>query len=226
MAERFEILLNSTDEQFKPVVQSQLQVMQGNSADDAKKAFTYFDQSIEQYSKAVESVGMLSGNLKQSQVNDIKCWLMKSQLLAIHSKMQLAELIEAYDLADATKAVLDELIQKGDEVGVCFTQSEAMRIVENKGLHYFPLLPLDMEAFVSGKKQELSEWKRLPITEQEAAVDINLQQIDALTAQYGQEVASQLEPLKQEMLAAKERGFKEPAPGATTSSMFGEPNSM
>jgi hypothetical protein len=81
-----------------------------------------------------------------------------------------------------------------------------------------------MDAFISGKKQELSEWKRLPITEQEAAVDVNIQRIDSLIAQYGQEAASQLEPLKQEMLAAKERGFKEPAPGS--SNLFGEPNSL
>lgn len=224
MADRFRTLLDSTDEQFKPFIQSQFQAMQGSNADDAKKAFAYFDQSIEGYAKALESVAGLSRNLAPSQMDDVKCRLLKSQLLTLHSKMQLADLIEAFDLANTTETALNELIQKGEQVGVCFSQSEAMRIVENKGLGYFPLLPLDMEAFMSGKKQELSEWKRLPINEQEAAVDINLQTIDDLVAKYGQEAASQLEPLKQEMLAAKERGFKEPAPGS--SSMFGEPNSL
>ncbi|MDH4202409.1 MAG: hypothetical protein OEV87_05905 [Phycisphaerae bacterium] len=220
MADRFRTLLDSTEEQFKPFVQSQLQV---SNPDDAKKAFVYFDQSVEGYKKALESVSGLSRNLNQSKTDDVKCWLLKSQLLVLHSKMQLADLIEAFDLANMTETALNELIQKGEEMGVCFTQSEAMRIVDY-GLGYFPLLPLDMDAFISGKKQELSEWKRLPITEQEAAVDVNIQRIDSLIAQYGQEAASQLEPLKQEMLAAKERGFKEPAPGS--SNLFGEPNSL
>ena len=168
------------------------------------------------------AVSGLSGILNSSEINDLKCSLMKSQLLALHSKMQLADLTGASALADATENALKQLIQTGKQMGACFTQSEAVKIVDN-GLHYFPFLPLDMAAFISGKKQELSEWKRLPIAEQEAAVDANLQKIDALAAQYGKEVASQLEPLKQEMLAARKRGFKEPAPG---SGMPGDPNSL
>jgi len=220
MAERFGTLLDSTDEQYKPFVQSQLQ---GGNPDDAKKAFVYFDQSIEGYTKALESVGGLSRNLDPSTVDDVKCRLLKSQLLVLHSKMQLADLIEAFDLANTTEAALNALIQTGQQMGVCFTQSEAMRIVDY-GLDYLPSIPLNITVFIEGKKQELSEWKRLPIAEQEAAVDASLQEIDELTAQYGQDVASQLEPLKQEMLAAKERGFKEPAPGI--SNRFGEPNSL
>jgi hypothetical protein len=221
MADRFTTVLDSTDEQFKPFIQSQLQV---SNADDAKKAFAYFDQSIDGYIKALESVAGLSRNLDPSKRDDVKCRLLKSQLLVLHSKMQLADLIEAFDLASTTETALNELIQIGQQMGVCFTQSEAMRIVENEGLGYLPSLPLNIAVFMEGKKQELSEWKRLPIAEQEAAVDANLQKIDDLTAQYGQDVALQLEPVKQEMLAAKERGFKEPAPGI--SSRFGEPNSV
>jgi hypothetical protein len=47
------------------------------------------------------------------------------------------------------------------------------------------------------------------VSEQEPVVDNNLQQIDELVAQHGQDVAQELEPLKLEMLAAKEGGFKE-----------------
>lgn len=211
MADRFRTLLDSTDEQFKSFIQSQLKV---SNPEDAKKAFAYFDQSIDGYKKALESVAD----------HDVKCRLLKSQLLVLHSKMQLADLIEAFDLANTTETALNEVKQTGQEMGVCFTQSEALRIVEFEGLNYLPSLPLNLTVFIEGKKQELSGWKQLPIAEQEAAVDANLQKIDDLTAQYGQEVASQLEPLKQEMLAAKERGFKEPAPGI--GNRFGEPNSL
>lgn len=223
MADRLQALLNSTEQQFQTYIQNQLPVIQIARADDAKKAFEYFDQSIAGYTKAQEAVVGLFGS-DRSKKEDIECRLLKSQLLALHSKMQLADLIEAFDLANATEIAMDEVIEKGQQVGVCFTQSEAMRVVENEGLGYFPLLPLDMQAFISGQKQELSEWKRLPVSEREAAVDANLQTIDDLTAEYGQDVASQLESLKQEMLSAKERGFKEPATGGN--GMYGEPNSL
>lgn len=225
LANRFKTLLDSADEQFRPLLQSQLQLAQEINAEDANKTFAYFDRSIEAYDNALSAVSGLSRNLKQedrSKAQDAECSLMKSKLLALHSKMQLADLLEEYDLANSTETALNELIQKGTELGVCFTQSEAMNVVE-KGLKYFPSLPLDMEAFAEGKKQELSAWKGLPLEEQEAAVDKNVQQIDELIAKYGDEIAQQLNPLKQEMLAAKERGFKEVGPGGSTP---GEPNSL
>jgi len=96
-----------------------------------------------------------------------------------------------------------------------------------------PSLPLNMDVFIEGKKRELTAWKQLLVSEQEPVVDDNLQQIDELIAQYGQEVTQQLESVKQEMLAAKEAGFKEIQPaeetGLAPSSPGGgpgEPNGM
>jgi hypothetical protein len=156
--------------------------------------------------------------------NEAQCSILKSQVLALHSKMQLADLLEEFDLANASETAMNEVIQKGDEMGACFTQSEAMRVIVNEGLDYLPSLPLNMEVFLEGKKQELSEWKSLPVSEQESVVDENLQQIDELIAEYGQEAAVQLEPLKQEMISAKEGGFQEPE--ISTPSPFGDPNSF
>ncbi|MHC4290721.1 MAG: hypothetical protein ACYSTR_00705, partial [Planctomycetota bacterium] len=203
----------------------ELRIQQDIDTDYANKTFAYFDQSIEAYEKALSVIMGLSRNLKspedKSRVQEAECSLMKSELLAMHSKMQLADLTEAFDLANSTETTIDELIQKGAELGVCFTQSEVIRIIENEGLNYFPSLPLNMEVFFDGKKQELSAWENLPLDQQEAVIDDSLQEIDELIAKYGEDVASQLEPLKQEMLAAKERGFEESAP----SSAPDDPNS-
>jgi hypothetical protein len=196
-------------------MQSKLPIQHEIDTDYKKKTIAYFDQSIETYEKAVSQAGRMGA--------DAKCSLLKSKLLALYGKMQFADLTGEFDLANSTETAMDELIQKGTELGVCFTQSETMRVITNEGLNYLPSLPLNMEVFVEGKKQELSAWKRLPISEQEVVVESNIQEIDALIAQYGEEVAQQLEPLKQEMLSAKERGFEAPAPG---SSDFGEPNSL
>ena len=200
LLERLQGLLDTADLEFVPAMQSKLPLHR-TATDDAKKAFSYFDQSIETYENCISRVGRMG--------SDAKCSLLKSELLALHGKMQLAVLIEEFDLADSAETVMDDLIQRGNELGVCFTQSEIMRVITNEGLNYLPSLPLNMEVFVEGKKQELSAWRRLPISEQEPVVESNIQQIDELIAQYGQDIAGQLEPLKQEMLAAIERGFEE-----------------
>ena len=215
LSERLQGLLDTADPLFVSAIQSKLPMPLAADADYKKKAFDYFDRSIETYEKAVEQAERMG--------DDPKCSLLKSKLLALYGKMQLADLTGEFDLADSTETAMDNLIQRGTELGTCFTQSETMRVVTNEGLNYLPSLPLNMEVFIEGKKQEFSAWKRLPVSEQEPAVDTSIQQIDELIAKYGQDAAQQLEPLKQEMLAAKERGFTEMAPSSRGP---GEPNSL
>ena len=199
LSERLQGLLDTADPVFISAMRSKLPLQQDGVY--KKKAFESFDQSIEIYEKAISQAGRMGA--------DARCSLLKSKLLALYGKMQLADLTGEFTLADSTETAMDDLIQAGTELGTCFTQSETMRVVTNEGLDYLPSLPLNMDVFIDGKKQELSEWKQLPVSEQEPVVDNNLQQIDELVAQHGQDVAQELEPLKLEMLAAKEGGFKE-----------------
>ncbi len=225
LSERLQGLLDTTDPVFVSAMQS-LPIQHDIDADYKKKAFAYFDRSIETNEKALLMTARLSRNLEQegkSKIQEAECSLLKSKLLALYGKMQLADLTGEFDIANSTETAMDDLIQRGSELGVCFTQSETMRVITNEGLNYLPSLPLNMEVFIEGKKQELSAWKRLPVSEQEPVVESNIQEIDRLVAQYGQDAAQQLEPLKQEMLAAQERGFKEPTP---TSSSGSDPNSF
>jgi hypothetical protein len=227
LQERLQGLLDTADPVLASEIRSQLPMQQDTMTQ--KKAFESFDKSIEAYQKAASQAGRLG--------TDARCSILKSHLLALYGKMQLADLNEMFGRADETEAAMNELIQEGEELGTCFTQSETKRLIDNRGLDYLPALPLNMEVFLDEKTRELSEWKGLPISEQEIAVDDNIQQIDKLIAQYGDQVAGQLEPLKQEMLDAKERGFKEsePVERAETSGGFpgglpgtspGEPNGM
>ena len=202
LSERLQGLLDTADPVFISAMRSKLPLQQDGVY--KKKTFESFDQSIEIYEKAISQAGRMGA--------DARCSLLKSKLLALYGKMQLADLTGEFTLADSTETAMNDLIQTGTELGTCFTQSETMRVVTNEGLDYLPSLPLNMDVFIDGKKQELSEWKQLEVSEQEPVVDNNLQQIDELVAQYGQDVAQELEPLKQEMLAAKEGGFKEIQP--------------
>ncbi|MHC4231814.1 MAG: hypothetical protein ACYTBW_04550 [Planctomycetota bacterium] len=203
LSERLQGLLDTTDPVFVSPMQSKLPLRQEGAY--TQKAFGSFDQSIEIYERAISQASRMGA--------DARCSLMKAKLLALYGKMQLADLTGEFNLADSTEAAMNDLIQTGSELGTCFTQSEIMRVVSNEGLDYLPSLPLNMDVFIEGKIRELTAWKQLSLSKQEPVVDDNLQEIDELVAQYGQEVAQQLESVKQEMLTAKEGGFMEIQPG-------------
>jgi hypothetical protein len=206
-------LLQTTETQLAETVQDRLPI-QPVDADFRQKTMDYFASAFENYARAYDSARR-AGEAAQ-------CSILKSHVIAVSHKMRLADRIADYDLANETETVLNELIARGRELGTCFTQSEAMRVIENEGLNYLPELPLNMEVLAEGLKQRFSAWKRLPLAEQEAAVDGNLQEIGILISKYGDTLAGHLEPLRQEMAQAKERGFREPAPGGGP----GDPNSF
>jgi hypothetical protein len=214
--ERLRNLLDSIDPTWRSFLQSKLPATGGLGTDYKTRIMAYFDQAVEGYETAFQQAVRMG--------TDARCSIRKSQVLALHSKMQMADVLELFDAANATETVMNALINQSADLGACFTQSEAMRVV-SRGLDYMPSLPLNMDVFLERIKQELSEWKSLPVSDQEAAVAENIEQMDELVARYGQEVETQLAPLKQEMIAARERGFKAPetAPGAGFSG-FSDPN--
>jgi len=201
-------LLQTTEADLAEAVQDRLPI---KPVDDGfrQKTMDYFAGAFENYTQAYDLAG-----------EDAQCSVLKSHVVAVSHKMRLADRLADYDLANETETMLNELIARGKELGACFTQSEAMRVIENEGLNYLPELPLNMEVLAEGLQQRFSAWKRLPVSEQEAAVDSNLQEIDTLISKYGDSLGTQLEPLRQEMVQAKERGFREAAPSGAA-----DPNS-
>lgn len=222
LAERLDSLTDVTDSDdsetsafaaFVSSIKGNLRIPTDIPTDLKTDVFALFDKSVEAYKEAESAAGRLG--------SEVRCSIAKSKLLALYSKMKLADYLSEYDLANQTETELDQIIQESTELGDCFTQSEALQIVQSQGLNYMPAIPLNMQVFAEGKKQELSMWKQLPVSEQEAAVDKNLLIIDELIQQHGQDFGQQLESIKQEMLTAKKGGFKE-----TASSGFGDPNSI
>lgn len=216
--ERLVDLLQTTEPTLATGVQERLPIGPLDAA-LKQKTMDLFATAFENYQQAYDMAGRLG--------QEAQCSLLKSHLLAMSQKMQLADRIGDFDLANQTETALNELIRKGTELGTCFTQSETMRVIQNEGLNYLPELPLNIEVLAEGLRTNFSAWKRLPINEQEQAVQANLQQIDALIAKYGQELGTHLEPLRQEMIQAKERGFKEAAaPAPASPGAPAEPNSV
>ena len=187
--------------------------------DQLQKVIGFFDEADKAYEEAMQRARRVPRLGSETAVS-----VLKSQLLSLQSKMQLADALTQYDLATATQTRLDELKAKGQEdYGSLFTLSETARLLD-KGLAYVPSLPVNVELYFEGIRQRFTEWKRLTTPDlQAAAVEKNLAEMDELVRAYGDKMSSLIEPLKQEMLAAKERGFVAPvaAPAAT-----GEPNSL
>ena len=209
-------LMETADPTITGSMNLQLPIQAAADSDQVQKAMNFFDQAIEAYQKAFDRAGALSGSLasdSRQKVQDAKSSVLKSQLLAVDNKKRLAERLQQYEIVDAMTARENEIVEKGQEFGVSFTQSEAMKLIES-GISYTPSLPVNLEVFAEDLKKRLSEWKRLPLAQQEAAVSENLQTIEESVNRYGQELANELESLKQEMLAAQQRGFQDAQPGA------------
>ncbi|HDS83911.1 MAG TPA: hypothetical protein ENN97_01760 [Phycisphaerales bacterium] len=177
-----------------------------------------YDKADQAYENAMERARRIPERGREAACN-----VLKNRILALYSKMHLADTIGQYDLAAQVQERLDQLKEQGQEFGSLFTHSEIARLVD-QGLDYVPALPVNVELYFESIRQRLTEWKRLSEPEQQAAaVEQNLAEMEELVRTYGDEMARLLEPLKQEMEAAKARDFAAPAPAP---GMAADPNSL
>ncbi|MHC5144599.1 MAG: hypothetical protein ACYSOX_03080, partial [Planctomycetota bacterium] len=87
LSERLQGLLDTADPVFISAMRSKLPLQQDGVY--KKKAFESFDQSIEIYEKAISQAGRMGA--------DARCSLLKSKLLALYGKMQLADLTGGFN---------------------------------------------------------------------------------------------------------------------------------
>lgn len=138
------------------------------------------------------------------------CTVLKSHLLSVYLQMSLADAMKLFDLANQTQTRLEELKKEAQEFGDMFTFSTTAQLLE-KGLDFTPSLPVNVELYFEGIRQRFGEWKNLQTPQEQAVlVERNLLEMAELIKTYGEEMAKLLEPIKQEMLTAKEQGFVAP----------------
>jgi len=192
----------------------------GTDPDDEpiRAMMAFFDQADSAYEEAMSLAQRLADRGREVAVG-----VLNSRLLALQRQMQMADALAQYELASQTQAKLETLKQQGQaDFGSLFTLSEAARLLD-EGVYFTPVLPVNVELYFESVRQRLTEWEQLPTPEQKAeAVERHLVEIDELIGAYGDEMARLLEPLRQEMLAAMERGFET----TTTQRGPGEPNSL
>lgn len=211
IASRLTGIVAAADETLVHGLKERLPVGIDYESDLLETVIALFDKADQVYADAMEQARRIAGRGQEAASN-----VLKSRLVALYGKMRLADAIGQYDLASQVHVRLEELKEQGQEFGTLFTQSQAARLVET-GLDFVPALPVNVELYFEGIRQRFNEWKQLATPDQQAeAVERNLAEMDELVRDYGDEMARLLEPLKREMLEAKEREFAAPAvaPGA------------
>ncbi len=169
-----------------------------------------FDQADQAYEAAMPQVRRLAG-----RGNEAAADVLQNRLLSLYHKMRLADALGQYDLASEIHIQIEQIREDGQEFGDRFTRSEVVRLID-QGLDFEPALPVNVELYFEGIRQEFTQWRQLQDPDQQAeAVEQNLAQMDELIDNYGEQMEELLAPLRQEMLEARERGF-EPQPGAPT----------
>jgi len=168
-----------------------------------EKIVGYFDLADKAYEVAFGQARRVPQGGKEAA-----CSVLNSHILSLRSKMKWADAIAQYDVAKQAQDRLETLKKQGQEdFGSLFTLSETARLLES-GLNFVPALSVNVELYFESLRRQLGEWKQQTTPDlQAAAVEKNLVEMETLVKTYGDAMAQLLEPLKQEMLAAKERGF-------------------
>lgn len=210
------------DETFARGLAERLPLSADFDPEQFRKIMDLFEQADRAYEEALTLARRIPDRGREAAAS-----VLNSHLLAIQTQMQFADALAQYDAASKTQERLEELKQQAQGFGSLFTLSDTARLLE-KGLAYTPALPVNIELYFEGIRQRFTEWKRLTAPqEQAAAVEQNFAEMEELIRTYGEEMSQLLEPLRQEMLAAQERGFAQPvAPVAPTPFAPGEPNSF
>jgi hypothetical protein len=170
-----------------------------------KKAMAYFDQAAQFYQQAASAAGQLRGGAQKAA-----CAALKGQLLAVNSKIRLADRIEDFETAEKTQLELDKLVEKAKEYGPLFSQSATATLL-TKGIDFTPMLPVDSTMVLEGIKKDFVSWRKLHGTAAETEVQRLLTRIQELRKEYpGDEQITQfLDQELQAMEQAKAKGFAE-----------------
>lgn len=205
--QRLTALVGQTEGLGAAGLQERLPTAQRVSDEDLQTLVSLFDAAQEAYQQAVSESRRLKGVGQEAYL-----YAISSRLIALQIKMTLADDLKLYDLANQTQTQINELLAEANELGSAFTLSSTAQFLQ-KGLQFTPALPINLDLYFESIRPRFAEWKTLATPEQQAArVQSDLAEIDNLVKTYGDRMAQLFEPIRQEMLAAQQQGFRGAAP--------------
>lgn len=182
-------------EDIAPAVNELAASMGKNIAELGAKGIERCDLSIAEYEK-------LAGRGSKSFAADI----VKEQLLALYTKLLLAERINKTDLVDAVKAkakeIMDPLIQQDPTFAKTLTAE-----LFSGSQAYIPKMAIDVDLYTEGVVKQFQVWKTLKGKPAEDEVNKLLALLESMSKEESPAVMDKLKVEWDALKAAKEKGF-------------------
>ena len=204
IAAQLEAMAGSTGGQAAGVLNKHIDASLDKAAEFAAKAMENYDLADEKYSNFTKS----------SSKDPFTCAAIRSHLITLYSKINLATSSGKNDQAQDAQTKADELLAKAAECDAEFGTSMTARLFEGT-TDYIPSLTIDSTTYYTDmKKMQLEGWKSLSGVEKEQEVERLLDMLNAMTnPRDPEEFARIIGPEKKLLEEALAQGFKE---GSTT----------
>ena len=125
----------------------------------AQKAMENIDSAIEAYAKLGKGISSKPDNTEVS--------LLKSWILALYTKMDLAEITGDDSVADEAYTQADELMEKVKAADNSFGESVTAKLFEGSS-DYIPFMEVDSGTLYEGIRDEMQSWRELKGDERKA----------------------------------------------------------
>lgn len=167
----------------------------------AQKAMENFDLCLGEYDKIKNTASKVSDEFAAAVKN--------AQLLALYSKINLADLMGDIDTAASTLTQAEEIMAKMRESDANFDKSIVARLFSGD-VTYVPNLVVDRSAYYEGLKKQMAGWDRLKGDEKEQRIRKLLSDLEEARANSDpDEFDKIMGPDKQQLELALAKGLKE-----------------
>ena len=169
IAAQLEAMAGSTGGQAAGVLNKHIDASLDKAAEFAAKAMKNYDLADEKYSNFTKS----------SSKDPFTCAAIRSHLITLYSKINLATSSGKNDQAQDAQTKADELLVKAAECDAEFGTSMTARLFEGT-TDYIPSLTIDSTTYYTDmKKMQLEGWKSLSGVEKEQEVERLLDMLNA-----------------------------------------------
>ena len=152
LARRLSEIMSAVDETLVRGLPERLALTDELNMETFQAAVDLFDKADQAYEEALQKARSLPARGREAAGN-----IFQNRLLALYAKMRLADAVGQYDPAAEVQTRLNDLKAAGqEEFGTAFSQSEVARLIE-QGLNYVPAMPVDVELYFEGIRQELTQ---------------------------------------------------------------------
>jgi hypothetical protein len=197
---QLEAMAASVEGQAAGILNKHIDASLDKAVEFAAKAIENYDLADEYYSKFTKS----------SSKDAFTCSAIRSHLLTLYGKINMATSSGKNDQAQAAQTKADELLVKAAECDAEFATSMAARLFdETADYDYTPSLTIDSTTYYTDMKAQFEKWKALSDADKEQEINRLLDMLNAMTnPRDPEEFARIIGPEKKLLEDALKKGFE------------------